>query len=195
MMKKICALLLALCLTLTAATALAATQDINFGDFTIPLDPETPGKMVDKEEGQVLMTIYPAYLTNGDSASNFNAAWESTTIDIASQSMSAVKDGVDSFVESVLNELEAVNVGVSDFDLLDYGKTEVDGLAGIYMVISYTADYSGMGEEYKGMVRPLFQKCVIVSGSFGTYTFTATCLDMDTMNQFMNPIFDSIRWN
>ena len=66
MMKKICALLLALCLTLTAATALAATQDINFGDFTIPLDPETPGKMVDKEEGQVLMTIYPAYLTNGE---------------------------------------------------------------------------------------------------------------------------------
>ena len=61
-------------------------QVIDFGDFTMELDPEMPGEMADREEGAVFFTIYPAYGINGDEASNINGVWISEVSDFGAYS-------------------------------------------------------------------------------------------------------------
>ncbi|MBQ8954489.1 MAG: hypothetical protein IJ048_10265 [Clostridia bacterium] len=198
-MKKLIAALLALALILSGA-ALAdaapqiAAEAIDFGDFTMELDPEMPGEIYDKVSGEMLFQIYPAYRVNGDESSNVNCVWVDEAMDFdAFADETAQAQLAEELLQNVLAGFEEANMKTDDLTVLLYGLVEQDGVPGFAVVYSVDVDYSGMGIDLQAT---LYQELAYLSDeAFGTYIFTATAVDMDTLTDILEPLFDTIAWS
>ena len=198
MMKKIASLVLVCCLMFsTAALAQTATiETLDFGDFTLDMDPSTPGSVEEKTDGQIFIQAYPAYLPAGDESTNFNVVWTGSD----STDYGALTDAQQLlFISSVWthaqNGFKDMGIEATDFETLDHGITEIGGRKALFFVSSMTIDYSGMGAQYQGLVRKIYQKAIVVNGPFGTYTFTASADSVEKIEAYVQPLWDTLRWN
>ncbi|MBQ9264716.1 MAG: hypothetical protein IJ189_11010 [Clostridia bacterium] len=198
-MKKFTALLLAWLLLMGCAAALAqaapAATPISFGDFSMTLDPNMAGQLGDKTENGILMTLYPAYNEIGDSSTNFNSVWNSTITDIGAwtqQDMTSYFNTVNGQLASAYQEQ---NLVLKDFSISGSTFREIDGLTALVYTMVSTVDFSGYGEQYKGMVLQMYQLQAVVSGKFGTYTFTGTAQSEELLHTYVDPLLDLITWN
>ena len=198
-MKKLIAILLALALVLSGAALAEAAQQpavepIDFGDFTMELDPEMPGEVYEKNSGEMLFQIYPAYLINGDESSNVNAIWVDETTDFSSLTTEeAQAQFANQMLEDVLAAYEEAGLKADNLQLLGCALVEQDGVPGFVLLYSVDVDYAGMGVDLQAT---LYQEQAYLSdASFGTYIFTATAVDMDTLTEIIDPLFDTIKWN
>ena len=56
-------------------------------------------------------------------------------------------------------------------------------------------DYSGMGEQYEGVVRDLIMcQWVVYPENMGCYTFTGIAVKEQDISRWILPLMDSIRW-
>lgn len=82
-MKKILALLTALCLVFLTAAALAETvvsdgSTLVFDGFNLRIDKGAAYQKGTKATEQVYVTVFP-YVANGDTSTNYNCVWAGTT--------------------------------------------------------------------------------------------------------------------
>ena len=97
-MKKILALLMALCLVCLCGAALAEVKTADgsplvLDGFTLNVDSGAAYQLNEKAAEQVYVTVYP-YLSSGDQATNFNVVWTGTTGSITVEDVRAEVPGL-----------------------------------------------------------------------------------------------------
>ena len=199
MMKKLMAMLLVLTMVLSgtalaAAAKAPATQTIDFGDFTLDIDPNMPGEVKDKVNNETMVTMYPAYNINGDASSNITVVWSEAVQDFSELD---TDEKCNSFAKTVLDSIVPAyrqsGITVTNEQVLGSMLLKQDGVQGIMVVFSMDADYAGMGVDLK---TTLIQLQVYLSDkAFGSYIFTGTSSDMDTLQTIIVPVLDSIQWD
>ena len=97
-MKKILALLMALCLVCLCGAALAEVKTADgsplvLDGFTLNVDSGAAYQLNEKAAEQLYVTVYP-YLSSGDQATNFNVVWTGTTGSITVEDVRAEVPGL-----------------------------------------------------------------------------------------------------
>ena len=197
-MKKLIAMLLALTMlfsgmALAEAAQETATVTFDFGDFTMELDPEIQGELLERNENETFFTIYPAYTINGDEASNINGVWNSAVYDFTEyEDEEKGKAFAEELMNTVLSGYEEAGMKTENEQLLLASVFDQDGVAGFVIVYQADVDYSGIG--YDLQVTLIQEQAYLSDAAFGTYIFTATAEDMDTLLNILTPALDTIRW-
>lgn len=184
-MKKLLTLVLALMLLCGVAMA----DVVDFGDFSMDLDPATMAAHYEKQEAQVFLNLFPNYDENADSHPNINVIWQEDVIDIAAQDPQEV-------AEVLMNEiypgLESQGIKVSNVTLLGADHDEHEGVPALSVVYTYDVDYSGMGVD-KQMTLFVAETFISQPG-VGTYIFTCTAADLEGLQSLID-VLNTIKWN
>ena len=182
-MKKIFALLMALCLICVSAAALAEAtaadgSPVKLDGFTLNLEAGAYYQLGAQEAEQVYVTVYP-YVAGGDQSTNFNAVWAGATGSITVEE-----------VRAQVPDLKAqMKAGFEQYgytlNSLDYGDP-VDGtVAGEACVILD----SKMSLSGNGMTLEISQRQFYV-GSKG-FILTASAGDAETL-ETVTALMDSV---
>ena len=184
-MKKLLSVLLALVLMLGCASVLAEAtpaesnlQIIDFGDFTMTLDPDMPGDLFDKAENQVYFQLFPFYDENAAFNPNINCVWNSAVEDLTQIDANEFATAV---MQAMLAQYEAMGLKAENALILMATPDEQDGK----YALSYLAQYTLEGTTLYMM------QAVVSDAAFGTYTFTVTFTDptqVDALTEIVNTI-------
>jgi hypothetical protein len=182
-MKKIIALLMALCLICVSAAALAEAtatdgSPVKLDGFTMNLEAGAYYQLNDKKTEQVYVTVYP-YVAGGDQSTNFNAVWAGATGTITVEEVRA----------QVPDLKEQMKAGFEQYgytlDALEYGDP-VDGtLAGEACIILD----SKMRLSANGTTLDISQRQFYVGGK--GFIMTASAADTETM-ETVTALMDSV---
>lgn len=194
-MKKTVIALLLVCALLTASLsalgeAAPAYEPIDYGDFTMAINPETPysGGMQGKVENSVWFTLYPAFIDLKDSNTNFNVVWSQKVSPIGSYQESNRDAYVSTLEKTIRTQYESLGVKVTSFSVPFIQLQKLDSKDALaYMMITEL--------EIKGQAQAIYQLQAIVSDeAFGTYTFTGSATTMELLETYVAPLFDAIAW-
>lgn len=191
-MKKLVSLLLTIALLLTAVSAFAETaadtkvQTLNFGDFSMDIDPEMKGDLGEKADNQVYLILYPLYNETGDQSTNFNAVWTEAGQELTEDLTDTTAQTI---VAGVSEQLTAVGYTVTGSELLASQFTELGGLPCIALVYSVDLDVSGTACTL------YYEQGIVSDAELGTWTFTGTTQSTDLLMEAIDPLFDAISWN
>ena len=171
-------------------------ETLDFGDFTMTLNPETPGYLYEKADNSVFLILYPLYLETGDESSNLNVVWSKSR---ATDGQMQSQEYLDALWEGIKEQLtptyEQMGIKLLELDFLESGFTQVGGLNALYYMYYSTMDYSDYSDETQGVVMSMYTKGIMVCGGFGTYTFTCTSLDPETFTTCFDPLLATVQWN
>lgn len=195
-MKRIALMLLAfvmLCSCVLAETTEKTVYD--FDDFTFEWYAETPVKTGYKVEGQSYLDIFPAGDNTVDAYPHFNVVWSSAAADIENIAEKEIEELAREYEAEISGKFEADELRVNQLDIMEYDRNAVDGKPALYLKALMQVDYSGMGEQYEGVVRNLIVcQWVVYIENKGCYTFTGTAVSQHDINQWILPLVDAIRW-
>lgn len=193
-MKKTLAALLLACMLLAAslpclAEAAPADATLDFGDFTLTVDPNMLYTMApEKKSNEVWLMIYPAYHINGDSNSNFNVVWTDETMSVNAVLAQYTKESYAAMLKGQMEpQYKSAGMTVTSFSLPTFQVQSLNGKDALsYIMITEV--------EYMGMEQTIYQIQAIVSEDFGTYTFTGSSNSMEALEKYVAPLFDAIGW-
>ena len=191
-MKKLFSLLAVLCL-LVLPVAHAETQEISFGPFSLTIDPEMPGEFGEFSSGAVFMTLYPSYLVDADEATNMKFTWINQLMGLQEMSEEDIGTFVSEYFDVLVKGMQDANLVISDSEILDYHVTDMDAKPALIMTYSYSVDYSGLGEEYNGLVLKLYQRMAFVETETGTYVIASSVGD-EAKLQVCDAVLETLRW-
>lgn len=195
MNKLLSALLVLFLLLPCAALAQAPTvTTLAFGDFSMDLDPNTPGEVGVKADNEILLQVYPAYLTTGDDVTTLSVTWTTDPMNLDSMdNLSISLYGAD-VLEGFREGFEASGLTLAEMNLDSIEISTVGGKKALVFDISAVVDYSSMGPAYKGLTMSIYQRSYIVPVSDGAYAFVGVSQDADTLEAYIAPIMDTVRW-
>lgn len=192
-MKKAFGFLLLACvmaLTCIAAAETAGTAyPIDFGDFSMVIDPDKPCQEGEKADNAVMLVLYPAYNAIGDTNTNFNIVWSSSDANIGSFQDSDREALFGMLENQISTQYEALGFSMTGFSVSDVELISIDGKP----ALTYRMAYSISNDSVSG---DLIQVQAIVSdSSFGTYTFTGTAQSTELLETYVKPLLDAVTWN
>lgn len=192
MKKTLIALLLALTLVLSCAAALAeaapAYEPIDYGDFSMAIDPNMFKQEGEKADNQIMFILYPAYNETGDSSTNFNVVWTDGYADVTTQSTD--KDALkEALLPDITAEYEKNGLELVSFDILSLELTKLGERDAMATIMSSVIQYNGQE------ISLIQAQAVVSDESFGTYTFTGSAQSTESLLAYVDPLFDAISWN
>ncbi len=198
MKKTLCLILLCTMLLcpLCAFGEETPAETMDFGDFTMTLNPETPGHLYEKTDNSVFLILYPLYLETGDESSILNVVWgKSRATDGQMQSQEYLDALWEGIKEQLTTTCEQMGLNLLEINFLEKGFTQVGGLNALYYTYYSTMDYSDFSDETQGVVMGIYTKGIIVCGGFGTYTFTCTSSEQEAFATCFDPLLATVQWN
>ena len=200
-------LIFTLVLIVLTASGAASAEDtglltVSFGDFTLNLDPATPIDAADglfdgdsvRPENEILFTLYPASNINGDGFSCINAVWNSDGHDPAEEfpTDEALIDFGEALMTSAAAVYESEGYALADQQFLSVFTDQIGGITAVQAVFILVLDTSVLGVDENLTV---YNKQIMVSdGTFGTYYFTLSALDEETLSDILDPVINSLVW-
>ena len=183
-MKKIFALLLALCLLCLSASALAETvteeKALELDGFSLILEPGEYYAVADeKVANQIYVQVAP-YYGDGDNSTNYNAVWAGEPFEMTVDEMKAQAAEIESAIRS---SFEAYGITVSSFAMSDPYEATISGVDCI--VVEYTLDIDVYGQTMTAYERE------IVVGSIG-YTFTLSAASQELLEKVTQTLVDAL---
>jgi len=195
-MKKTWIALLAACVLLAVSLsalgeAAPAYEPLNFGDFSMAIDPEMAYSGTPSEkpvDSQVWFMLFPAHNVNGNDRINFNVVWTSNVADVTTIT-GAEESYKATLQQSVSSQYAAQGITLSSFSVPFIQTQDLNGKTALaYIMISEL--------NVNGETATVYQLQAIVSEEgMGTYTFTGSANSMDDLETWIDPLFDSITWN
>lgn len=182
------ALILALIITVAGE---AQVRDIDFGDFTLTMDPNMPGKIFGKAENQNLAKMYPAYLAEGDDKTYIIITFFGTKSDLSFPTDDFMKWYADVIRQSILTG----TAGIYDFSLYedrDFTAVTLDGRPGFSFVTERV--WKNVEDGPDGPETHTFTKYYIVEAEDGEYGFDTTTDSMEKIEKYSEPIVWSLKW-
>lgn len=187
-MKKIFALLLALCLAISVSAAFADVlvsegTPIAFDGFSLNLSKDTAYEAGEKVKDQVYFIVYPYYMSTGDSSTNFNAVWAGETEEITVRQLQNQLPSIRKEIEEGFKEYNIT------LDALVYEDPFESTLGGEFcLVLNAEMTISSNGTAF-GMLQRQFYV-----GSKG-YVFTVTGLDRETLDAASTMLDYVLAWD
>lgn len=174
-MKKIPALVLALCLLCMSAAALAETAaevtTLNLDGFSLELsNGEGYQQAEEKIQGQVYVVVLPFY-ANGDENTNYNAVWLGGSVELTAEDVYAE---VASMEETMRSTLAASGVTLDSYQVGEAYEAELNGLSCIAVEMVMSVSYAGQSFT-------IYEREIVV-GSLG-YAFTVTASSEELMEE------------
>ena len=195
-MKKTWIALLAACVLLAVSLsalgeAAPAYEPLNFGDFSMAIDPEMAYSGTPSEkpvDSQVWFMLFPAHNVNGNDRINFNVVWTSNVADVTTIT-GAEESYKATLQQSVSSQYAAQGITLSSFSVPFIQTQDLNGKTALaYIMISEL--------NVNGETATVYQLQAIVSEEgMGTYTFTGSANTMEELETWIDPLFDSITWN
>ena len=200
-MKRAIALAAALIMLALPLTALGESFGLltaPFGDFTLTLDPNMPIDLDSglfspdyvKKDNEVMFILYPAANLNADRFSSINVVW--TREEKVIETEEEILEIAEALVPGAVQIYEETGFTVKDSQLLSTFFEDVDGKRGAHTVYTLELDASALGGDADLTV---YQKQITVSDpAFGTYYFTLTARDEETLSEILDPIIGTLVW-
>ena len=195
-MKKTWIALLAACVLLAVSLsalgeAAPAYEPLNFGDFSMAIDPEMAYSGTPSEkpaDSQVWFMLFPAHNVNGNDRINFNVVWSSNVADVTDITGSEESYKA-TLQQSVSSQYATQGITLSSFSVPFIQTQDLNGKTALaYIMISEL--------NVNGETATVYQLQAIVSEEgMGTYTFTGSANTMEELETWVDPLFDSITWN
>ncbi len=195
-MKKNWIALLVACVLLTVSLsalgeAAPAYEPLNFGDFSMAIDPEMAYSGTPSEkpvDSQVWFMLFPAYNAAKNDRINFNVVWSSNVTDVTTITGSEESYKA-TLQQSISSQYAAQGITLSSFSVPFIQTQDLNGKTSLaYVMVSEL--------EVNGETATVYQLQAIVSEEgMGTYTFTGSADSMDNLETWIDPLFDSITWN
>jgi hypothetical protein len=195
-MKKTWIALLAACVLLAVSLsalgeAAPAYEPLNFGDFSMAIDPEMAYSGTPSEkpvDSQVWFMLFPVHNVNGNDRINFNVVWTSNVADVTTIT-GAEESYKATLQQSVSSQYAAQGITLSSFSVPFIQTQDLNGKTALaYIMISEL--------NVNGETATVYQLQAIVSEEgMGTYTFTGSANTMEELETWIDPLFDSITWN
>ena len=187
-MKKTLAILLVMLLTVFCAAEEGQLVTVDLGDFTLMIDPATPGEIVEKAEQAVFFTAYPNYDENAETHTALNIIWSEIYEDLTAKDPEAVARQI---MENTANELTESGVAAENPQFIQAALDELDGFPALFSMYSLDLDYSGMGVDLQTTM--VFTQVITGSEETGLYTFTIGGSEYDGMLAATR-IIDTLKW-
>lgn len=191
-MKKILCALLLLTMMLPCA---ALAQILNLGDFSMDLDPDMPGQIGKKMEGELLLQVYPAYQATGDDQTTLAVNWTSETMDLDSMNGLTLSIYGSNVVEGFKEGFESSGLTISDCSLESIELAKVGGQNALKFDIFATVDYSSLGADYAGLTLRIYQRSYVVPMEDGAYAFVCISSDAESVETYIEPLMATVQWN
>jgi len=195
-MKKTWIALLVACVLLAVSLsalgeAAPAYEPLNFGDFSMAIDPEMAYSGTPSEkpvDSQVWFMLFPVHNVNGNDRINFNVVWTSNVADVTTIT-GAEESYKATLQQSVSSQYAAQGITLSSFSVPFIQTQDLNGKTALaYIMISEL--------NVNGETATVYQLQAIVSEEgMGTYTFTGSANTMEELETWIDPLFDSITWN
>lgn len=140
-MRKIVALLLALCLLCAAGTAAAETAaraiTLDFGEFSLALNGGEYYQRGDKAANQPVVVVYP-YFSVGDPSSNYSFIWSGEPFEATADSVTAQVPDIE---QTIRDQLAESQIEVTSFTLDEPYDATLNGVECVVldMVIEMSA--------------------------------------------------------
>lgn len=185
------ALILALALVPAAPADEAQARDIDFGDFTITMDPSTPGKINARANGQNLASIYCAYLPEGDQKTCLAISWMASETEWGAYTPEEMLAYTDLVKEAVLKQAGGT-CEISVYESSDFTPVEVDGRPGYSYILESTRKYiedGGYGPEMSSV-----HKIYLIDAVEGTYCFETISDSLEKIEKYSDPLIQALRW-
>ena len=184
-MKKIMAVLAALCLVLLSVPALAefAQADGNpiaLDGFTLYVDAGTYYQLNEKGANQVYILVYPD-VAGGDLTTNYNAVWSGRTYSMTAQDLA---DNIQSIRDATLESFAAAGYTAD----LEYAEPYDGMLAGEACAILDCRTTVETG----GTTVSMFQRQFFVAGK--GFIFTITSQDQDKVDATLDQLNGILDW-
>ena len=190
-MRKIFALMVALCLLVVPCFVNAESNDItyDFGDFTMTFPSDAYGSIADEiTDGVAFFMLYQHVDENVAFKPNLNVTWTKTYIPLDTVQPS---DALAEIMTEAVAALEGQGVKASNATALDASMDTLNGKAALSAVYSMDVDYSGIGADLKMTL--YCAQAIISEENLGTYTFTITTDDLTTCQPLMD-IVNTVAW-
>ena len=190
MKKTVLALILSCVLALSCACSLAETaaqtSGVNFGDFSMAIDPDMYSQVSEKAESSVWFILYPAYNATGDSSTNFNAVWSKEYRDLSLWKDSDAADYINEIKTEVETQYTQYGIELVEFSVPSIQLMKLDEKDALACLMVSKIRYSGA--EFS-----VYQIQAIASDpAFGTYTFTGSAQSEELLVTYIDPLFDAI---
>ena len=163
-------------------------EPLDFGDFSLALDPSIVGNVAEKKDNEVYLALFPDYSREGFHNNLVASWWEKggdlSDVDASAYSMAYLLDTRD--------DLEKQKIHASNPELLDARIVLLDGVPAVLSSFRFDVDYRDLGQDLQ---QPLFVKSLLVSREEGgTWQFVATADTEEAMKQYYDPILQSFSW-
>ena len=182
-MKKIFALLLALCLVCVSAAALAEAvaeaKTVELDGFSLNLQAGEYYFVDQKAVNQVYVTVYP-YYANGDTSSNYNFGWAGDVFEVTVDDVKAQAAAIE---ENIRTTLEANGISLDSFTVGDPYDATLNDVPCI--ALEFQMDISAFG-----MTMTVYQREILV-GSIG-YTITISAMTPDSLDEMTQLMADAL---
>lgn len=193
-MKIVTVLALFMVSILTLVTAAAdetQLKSIDFGDFTMTFDPNTPGSINAKESGQIFATIYYAYLPEGDRHTCLTIAWLDLAAGYGSYTLEQMKSHTDAIKQQTMERQKEYYEFLS-FENGDFSHVVIDGMPGF----SYVSEVSrrNVPDGPDGPITNIVTRYYLIDSEHGTYVFQTMSDSMEKIEKYSDPIIHTIRW-
>ena len=183
-MKKILALILALCLLCAVSCAFAETKTMDCGDFTLQYDSAMAITEGEKTSGTVMFTLYPL-ASEGDIQTNYVAVWVDTKVDLSASIARAAAEAAQSSVEDGYIQ---VGLKVIEYTILDAWDLVFANKKSACASLKTVVEYSGTNIE-------IYQWEIMVPGATGTYMLTITSMNQSALEDLSKKLETMILWN
>ena len=129
-MKKIIALLTALCLVFCCVSALgealrAGGDPVEFDGFTLNLEEGVIYQLDQKLPGKIYITVLP-YYTSGDQATNVNATWTATRQKVTAE---MVREDLEASRDDVAKGFADAGYSLDSYEFTDPAEKEIGGVS------------------------------------------------------------------
>ena len=190
-MKKIFALLLALCLLCAGVSALAETaaapveellteeKALELDGFSLLLGAGEYYYVGQKAAGQIYVQVLPFY-GDGDYSTNYNATWSGNTGEVTADD---VKAQIADFEDSIRTQYAAVGITVDSFTLSEPYDASLSGVDCVAFEMESTISYLGQSLH-------IYQREIWV-GSIG-YIFTLTASSPDDLDKITQKLAEAL---
>ena len=185
-MRKWLALLLVCLLVPFAAMAESELVTYEFADFTIDLPSGIVGELYEKNDQEVYFIVFPDYNENDVFHPNLNCVWVEGYDDMDTINANSTAQFI---LNSAVSQMAAQNVTVTNEKLLAAAKEDINGKPGLVIGFSYDISYDASMEP---LTLYAFQ-AIASHESIGTYTFTITTHDINTVESILGYV-DTIVW-
>lgn len=191
-MRKLFALTLVLMLTFGCAAWAESDSELfeySFGDFSMMLPGDLEVSIADTiEESVPFFYFYEDYDPEADINANLNCVWSEDMIDIDSAEPTAIAQSI---LNDVVQQLEAMDIGVEDPTLYGADYVELNGKRALLVVYSNMLNYSALDIDIQCLNYTL--QMIVPIENCSTYTFTITAEDLLECERLI-AILKSIEW-